>query len=183
MTVIIYYQHIFPVMAYREEAQRQRDRIKKAFSGSLYPYAIVSCQFQDEKETLQRLQWDAYKEGAAFYAYIHLKGITHPGDSFVDDWREMMEYFTIDCWRRCREELERGADAVGCNYQVEPFRHFSGNFFMVRQASVASLKPVMTCASAEEWIGSSKRADYAMKSLHDSCTNHYAGPYRPEMYR
>ncbi len=181
--MIVFFQHSFPIFDYAEVAEQQRQRIRKAFSGSRYPYQIISIQADHERDSLDRLTCDAMQGNAAYYCYIHGKGITHPGDANVADWREMLEYFLIDSWRAWREKLERGADTVGVNLELDPWPHYAGNFFALKHSAVKSLKPIAQCDNPEEWIGTSRRKDFVMASLHDSGVNHYNEPYPRERYR
>jgi hypothetical protein len=180
--MIAFYQHVYPVLTYRERAEDQRERINRAFRGSGCDYSIVSSQCASEHGTLQRLCWDAHQGGAQYYAYIHLKGLTHPGHHGVDDWRELLEYFHIDCWRRMLERLAEGADAVGLNLQPKPFLHFAGNFFWIKASAVTRLKPIARGDNPEAWIGG-ESGSLSLASVHDSGVNHYQDRYPAERYR
>lgn len=180
--MIAIYQHCYPGLDYRDRAEKQRERIRKAFAESRQPYRIITVQAENERITLERLAWDAMKNGSKYYAYVHLKGLMHAGDPCVEDWREMLEYFTIDCWRRMKEELDSGTDIVGCNLQDEPAPHFAGNFFWIRHDIPFHLKPPNMLDSPEFWIGSARKP-LVIKSVHDSCVNHYKDRYPPECYR
>lgn len=63
--------------------------------------------------------------------YFHTKGVTHPTKE-QRDWRRMMEYWCIERWKLCVEQLEM-YDTVGCNFSYEtwsgPYPHYSGNFW------------------------------------------------------
>jgi len=180
--VITFYQHIYPVFDYRKRAESQRERIDRAFRGIDRVYAIVSSQCASENGTLQRLSRDAESGAAQYYVYLHLKGLTHPGDKNVDDWRELLEYFTIDCWERMVDYLARGADAVGVNLEPEPFLHFAGNFFWIKGSAVKRLEPIAPGSNTEAWIGTAPR-QLVLESVHNSGVNHYHERYQPERYR
>ena len=181
--MIVVFQHLYPIFDYRERAAAQQERIRKAFAHSHYPYEIVAIQAQEEKRTLERLSQDACQGNAEYYAYVHLKGITHPGDENVVDWCELLEYFLIDCWRNWRARLESDADVVGVNLEKLPWPHYAGNFFAMKHSVAKTLMPVNQCENPEQWIGSSRKAGIVMASLHDSGTNHYQEPYPPQRYR
>lgn len=180
--MITWVQHVYPGMDYRDRGEKQRERIRKAFAESRQPYRILTMQAENERISLERLAWDAMKNGSRYYAYVHLKGLMHAGDPCVEDWREMLEYFTIDCWRRMKEELDSGTDIVGCNLQSEPAPHFAGNFFWIRHDVPFHLKPPNMLDSPEFWIGSARKK-LDIKSVHDSKINHYQERYPPERYR
>lgn len=143
---------------------------------------IISLEGLTEHDTLSRLQWDAWQDGSLYYAYVHLKGITHPGDPCVDDWRELLEYWMIDCWRLCRAALDDGHDVVGVNFQETPATHFSGNFFWIKQPAVKLLPDVSVIGNPESWL-SQARKPLSWKCLHTSGVNHYQERYPPERYR
>jgi len=180
--MIAFFQHVYPVLDFRERSERQRERVRTALRESGCAYSVVSCQCGSENETLGRLQWDARHGGAQYYVYLHLKGLTHPGDVHVDDWRELLEYFNIDCWRQMRAELERGADVVGANLEAEPFLHYAGNFFWITRSALCKLSPLKRGENPEAWVGTMPEA-LCLKSLHDSNVNHYHERYPPERYR
>lgn len=179
--MITFYQHVYPIFDYVQRAERQRDRIRKAFSTSHYPYRVISVIARSEHETLERMQWDAWKDGSMFYAYVHLKGITHPGNQKLEDWCELLEYFSIDCWRLMREGLERGADLMGVNLEPLPVPHYAGNFFWMKRSAAVALRSVREVENPEMWVGSGK-GKVVLRSLHDSDINHYEERYPKERY-
>ena len=180
--MIVFYQHVFPIFDFKEQAETQRERIRKAFCFSRERHGIITCETQSEQQTLQRLVWDARSGGAEYYCYIHLKGLTHPADNFVADWKEMLEYFNIDCWRRCVEELKRGADMVGVELMETQPPHYSGNFFWCKSHTFEYLPSVVSVPNPEFWVGDHKGL-LKMATLHNSGVNHYQERYPPERYR
>lgn len=62
------------------------------------------------------------------FLYIHSKGTTKPNFNGVKDWKTYMEYFLIAKHEICIKLLD-DYDTVGVNYFIEPFRHYSGNFW------------------------------------------------------
>jgi hypothetical protein len=57
-----------------------------------------------------------------FVCFFHTKGVTHPGDAFVTNWRKIMERHVIWNWRRCVGDLESGMDTVGAGW-ITPENH------------------------------------------------------------
>lgn len=96
-----------------------------------------------EWTTLTYLHQQSKEASEPFYVcYIHLKGLLRWGDENVDDWRNFMNYFTIEQWRDNIEALDQGAQTVGTNYGTEPWPHFAGNFWWAKSNYIASLDPL-----------------------------------------
>lgn len=74
--------------------------------------------------------------------YIHLKGLLRYGDPNVGDWRDFMNWATLEKWRDNVAALDSGAEAVGTNYNTVPWPHFAGNFWWARSEYVAKLEPI-----------------------------------------
>jgi hypothetical protein len=94
-----------------------------------------------EYPTLDRL-YDYCKANPSHLAlYLHSKGVNNaPGTTrhrLAVEWRRIMEHFLLAHWRQCTAALGRGYDACGVNYHLQPFPHFSGNFFWTTCAHVA----------------------------------------------
>jgi len=99
---------------------------------SLHEWTTLTYLHQQSKETSE-----------PFYAcYIHLKGLLRWGDENVGDWRNFMNYFTIERWQDNVEALGEGAQAVGTNYGTEPWPHFAGNFWWAKSDYIATLDPL-----------------------------------------
>lgn len=81
-------------------------------------------------------------EGDFYICYFHLKGLTKRTDPNVLNWRDYMEYWTIDRWEDNVDELNRGVDTVGCNYIESPWPHYSGNFWWSRAEYIRKLDPL-----------------------------------------
>jgi len=63
-----------------------------------------------EWTTLTYLHQQSKEASEPFYAcYIHLKGLLRWGDENVGDWRNFMNYFTIEKWQDNVEALDQGA--------------------------------------------------------------------------
>ena len=70
--------------------------------------------------------------------YLHMKGLTRWGNPAVDDWRNFMNWSVIEQWKQCVEALKE-CDAVGPNLDMEPWVHFSGNFWWAKSEWIAQL--------------------------------------------
>lgn len=120
--------------------------------------------------------------------YHHSKGVTNPDDYFKHHHRRVMQGFCVDRWRQCVYDLERGYDAVGCNWvdpitrPVLPGRYFAGNFWWARADFLLTLPSlpetatdynIMERMQAEGWIGSGKARpkvlDYERPHLSEWC--------------
>lgn len=120
--------------------------------------------------------------------YHHSKGVTNPQDPFRHHHRRVMQGFCVEKWRQCVKDLERGYDAVGCNWvdpitrPVLPGRFFAGNFWWARADYLMTLPPLANHANdynlveriqAEGWIGSAKDRpkvlDYERPHLSEWC--------------
>jgi len=112
-----------------------------------------------------------------FYCwYIHSKGVSITDDNklfyhgstdlkhlqeCVRDWREYMEYFLIDRYDTCIENLTKGYDA--CGVQLSPaqnpaYQAFSGNFWWSKSEYIKTLPDINELNlnnrwNAESWIG------------------------------
>lgn len=151
----------------------------------------VSCSRLEQWEypTLRVLQERARQEEACCW-YIHLKGVSHSIEgeqSCVRGWREYMEYFVIENWRLCMEQLV-DHDAVGVQWKTGPRPHFSGNFWWANASYVrrlASIEDVERVAQggrheAEFWIGSGRPR---VKCLHAFDRDLYTRIVGREEYR
>ena len=132
-----------------------------------------------------------------FVLYHHSKGVTQleqgiPNVAHKDNHRRVMEGFVVWEWRRCVQDLERGYDAVGCNWVdpiVRPFgqdvRMFAGNFWWAKASYLMTLPPMPdnapnfdtpTRTLAERWIGSGRKRtmvlDYQFPHLSAWCQQH-----------
>ena len=162
-----------------------------------------------EGATLQPLwEWCVAHHGAGgervAVCYTHSKG-TVTYNACVHDWKEMMEYFIIECWRSAVQAIEEGAEIVGCDWKHAGDWHFSGNFWWAASDYIATLPdPRTDCAGpgkgyydAGPNVGDNTRAKYEMwlaspvktgryvkvHELHNSgVDNHYLQPYPRKRY-
>jgi len=113
-----------------------------------------------------------------FYCYyFHSKGVTKQyNKSIIDNiksWREYMEYFIIEKYNLCINELDLGWDAVGVKLRKTPntkFNHFSGNFWWTKSKFINTLPSIDSLDltkrhNAEFWIG---YTNGKLKCIHNS---------------
>ena len=97
--------------------------------------------------------------------YHHTKGVTHPKMESYSRWRDRMQLACVTNWRRCVQDLDSGADAVGCHW-LTPERYpgavtspfFGGTFWWARSDYLRQLPPLPEATwqnrfEAESWIG------------------------------
>lgn len=118
--------------------------------------------------TLQSMYQHALKHDG-HYLYIHTKGCSHINQKDhvneygswsyknVENWRHIMEHFTIQQWKVCDEALDEGYDLVGCNYNGwwgTP--HYSGLFFWTKSEYLRKLPDPYTIFGSrmdcEMWV-------------------------------
>jgi hypothetical protein len=134
-----------------------------------------------EYPTLSKLHEHAIAEDG-YFLYIHTKGVSDTtGGVCSRDWRNYMEYFTIENWRTCTKLLEE-YDTVGVNYKNDPYKHYSGNFWWAKSSYLRTLPKIKKTSrfDCEAWIGS---GDINACSLHNSNLNHYHTPYPESCYK
>ena len=138
-----------------------------------------------ERPCLNGMIEDAQTE--EFYVlYMHSKGVTHSQHSQlarnVFDWSDYMMYFNVYKHLSCIHELNRGADAVGCNLQeLGAPLHYSGNFWWSKSTHVKKLPKIAnTYYNTPEFLVTS--IDGLYKTQWHSGVNHYEKPYPATMY-
>ena len=129
-----------------------------------------------------------------YVLYIHHKGVTHPDNPCVSDWRTLMTFFMIDNWKMAIKFLNDGYDTVGVNYRQNPNPHYSGNFWWTKSSYVKRLQELTlpSCVNyksqldlkllypevhrfdSEMWVCS---ANPNAKCVHESGVNHYIQRY------
>lgn len=113
-----------------------------------------------------------------FYGYyLHAKGVSRTINKqlskCVKSWREYMEYFLIEKYDFCIEQLNNGWDAAGVKLRRTPgseFFHFSGNFWWANSKFIKGLPEINDLDlnkrhDAEFWIGYTKGK---LKCIHDT---------------
>ena len=117
--------------------------------------------------------------------YLHTKGILHYNNPFyqhIIDWKNMMFYFLVEKYANCFDLL-KNYDAIGCNYLIKPFRHFSGNFWWANSNYIKKLNFLPErCDRYEDewWILSKESVNYY--EIHNSSINHYHNLYPRDKY-
>lgn len=148
-------------------------------------FQIIKHQPNDssyERLTLESLR--SFAKADDFILYVHSKGVKYTDTQWlqlVGDWRRYMSYHTIKDWRKCVQFLENGSEVVGANFQTEPERHFSGNFWWARGDYIRTLP---------EKIGNQEldpemyicQAAKTVTSLSNSNVNHYRSLYPLSRY-
>jgi hypothetical protein len=81
-------------------------------------------------------------DSECYVCYIHLKGLLRWGDENVGDWRNFMNWATIEKWQDNIDALDQGAQAVGTNYNIAPWPHFAGNFWWAKLSYIGTLEPL-----------------------------------------
>ena len=155
---------------------------------------------EGEIATLRLLWEDVHAfRGDAFVLYLHSKGLSHPGNLAVRDWRRVLEYFCVEQWRGAVAELEAGADLAGVNWEEHPHPHFSGNFWWARSEYLHGLPPLQRHAligqveqfpfalcsprhDAEMWPGCGQPRVAQLHRTRFQSSQHYAYPYLRERY-
>lgn len=125
------------------------------------------------------------------YLYIHTKGSTRIGTSNyrnIENWRHIMEHFTIDKYSICIDELKTH-DLVGCNYTPKGLingtpAHYSGNFWWATSQFINKLpdpinylnKNPIDRFDAEFWVGRVSHKALCLYPILGSNPNvHYRG--------
>lgn len=114
--------------------------------------------------------------------YLHTKGITHPDNNKIKDWTDMMLYFLVHKHNNCFKLLQK-YDAIGCNYQLKPYKHFSGNFWWSKSNHIKYLDIIpdhFDRFQAEWWICS--KNNHNTFEIHNSNVSHYDSHYPRNKY-
>jgi hypothetical protein len=126
----------------------------------------------DEKNTLRLIP--LLSESNDYILYLHTKGITHIGETPQHLWRKLLNYKTINEWKKCIEILDN-YDCVGPLYREDTylgyFPHFSGGFWWSKYEYITTLDNsyldenyIHKRMGAEFWIGSNPNSK--MKCLY-----------------
>ena len=89
---------------------------------------------QTKENKMEKFCFDSYKDYIVNireynFVYLHTKGGSHDiTNSYINDWCELCNYFTIDMWKLNLILLEYYS-CVGMNLMKYPQSHFSGNFW------------------------------------------------------
>lgn len=152
-----------------------REEEKKWIINLVETYSKIELYFfdnGDEKNTLRLISLKSKPNDYIFY--FHTKGITHIGDTPQHLWRKLLNYKTINEWKKCISELDN-YDCVGPLYRENTFLgyfpHFSGGFWWSKHEHIVTLDNSYLDENythkrmgAEFWIGSNPNSK--MKCLH-----------------
>jgi len=120
-----------------------------------------------------------YLSGNYYIYYIHSKAITRNTDSY-NDWRILLNYFTITKWR-LSVELLKYYDTVGVNLKSFPTKHYSGNFWWSKSEHINKLKNIGDkYYSSEMYILSYAKTNYI--AIYNSNMNHNVTNYPITLY-
>ena len=185
--MIYIYYHIALI---GDHARIVNNTVNKILSSKLYEAVnSINCLvYKDVTEfeypTLNKLYEHSIVEDA-YFLYIHTKGVNpdwaHINQEHLADWRNLMEYFTIEKWKKCVESLEK-YDTIGVNFGYKPYKHYSGNFWWSKSSYLRTLeKPKRTKNRFEHeaWIGT---GNINPCLLHSSNVNHYYSLYPKSKY-
>lgn len=114
-------------------------------------YANNSSGFVTETPTIYRIWKDSQNDD--FNAlYFHGKGASafprsfKTGDTLTFKnyyyWRKFLEWGVLEKWKDCVNALDIGNQVAGCNYNYDPFPHFSGNFWWARSDYIRTLDDI-----------------------------------------
>lgn len=91
-----------------------------------------------------------------FILYFHVKGISAEIRHFKNDlnqisqyrtyqsWRQYLNYGVLERWKDNIDALKSGYDVSGINYQTEPHKHYSGNFWWSTNSFLKTLPDPIT---------------------------------------
>lgn len=91
---------------------------------------VKTSKHSNESRTINALRNFCKSNLDSNVLYIHNKGVTKAPEFIpkVDAWVDLMEYFLIEKYKKCVEDLF-SFDAVGTLIRHTPSIHFSGNFW------------------------------------------------------
>ena len=129
--------------------------------------------------------------------YIHSKGVSKYGailEHPVNLWRNYLEYFVIEKWRKCVKYLD-DYDCVGTEWQNQSFLaneileipHYSGNFWWANASYINKLNPNSLWNQRygrffdELWIGTGNPNKFNFYT-DSELWNKYQEPITPERY-
>lgn len=114
-----------------------------------------------ETPTIRKI-WEDSMHDDFYVLYFHNKGATalsrffkqHDVNTFKNYyyWRKFIEWGVIENWKECVKALNDGNEFAGCNYNMDPFPHFSGGFWWSRSDYIRTLDDI----SDSHWWKTSK---------------------------
>jgi hypothetical protein len=157
-----------------------------------------------EFPTLNYLHNRALTDAPFKALYIHFKGLTRRTNKNVIDWCNFLEWSTIEKWQESVDLLDT-YDAVGPNWEVEPWPHFSGNLWWANSTYIKTLPkmwhPIDTINKFrtrncyqfsnqghwrfdyEAWIGTGNPKHYEIAKSFINGGLHYQLPFSEKLYR
>lgn len=150
-----------------------------------------------EYPTLIHLQNYCTNNPNAAVVYFHAKGTSRPYDKNIESWRECLEYFNIEQWKRCHKEVSTNKhDVCGALY-VTWFafldkvltNYYSGNFWWASAKHINTLDNLssklieldMNRDEPERWIG---RKPHRWASLYnENVSAWYEHYFDPNIYK
>ena len=122
--------------------------------------------------------------------YLHSKGATKQNNPNVKAWVNYMEYFLIEKYLICLDELKTH-DTVGVDFHPTPMKHYAGNFWWANSNYVKQRKNFEGSLNSSKEITHPRwycefwvldRDDVKAKSLHQSNVDLYVTEYKSEHY-
>ena len=89
---------------------------------------IGETNVNGESNTLSLIHQHSLNFPADKILYLHSKGVTKNLSQNIVAWVDYMEYFLIEKYKVCLNELENH-ETVGVEYYEKPMKHYSGNFW------------------------------------------------------
>lgn len=142
-----------------------------------------------ESETLSMLKdFSMICEKNFNILYIHTKGVTHYNtirEKPVKEWRNMMEYFLIENWKKCIKKLNDNYDCCGINYQnhngningeFKLIKIFNGNFYWCKTDYIKKLDKKLLFEhkySCENWLTTSNPKVYSFYNTPNTIDLYY----------
>ena len=150
----------------------------KKFQVSYHSYDDTSY----ERFTLSKIR--NYVKPADKFLYIHTKGVTLADSmqqTFVADWRTLMEYFLMKKHNECLDLLN-DYDAVGVNYRDSPENHFSGNFWWTKGSHFLKLPVEIGDEYLDPEMYIAKTPEFRGYNWHSTDRTHYHCLYTFDNY-
>lgn len=110
-----------------------------------------------EYATLNFIREQTHLDNSEYYVlYMHQKGITRPDDLNTADWRQYLDFWSIEKWQDSIKKLDEGYDIIGTNWidgyiphrddqgrKIAVWPHFSGGTWWARASYLRTLDPLL----------------------------------------
>ena len=174
--------HVVNVGPNKEEQHNSIKELSKVES-------VIRDVDSSEAETLKLLWEFCQQSNNCNICYLHSKGITHKGNRRIEQWRDYLQFMTIDEWRENIKALE-SYSMSGCNYYggknpgdfAPP--HYSGNYWWARSSYIKQLPKIESNhdrLKCEYWPVDNKKENKKY-CIFDSKVDHYNTDYPREYY-